>query len=290
MTVTKIRLFDETRELVLGGRDHTRDDILVHRINPGSPSVRAVSEERTNADGLYDTTRYYGGRVVEMIATVWSPSLLREITTYLSPRARPMLGVTDPDIYDGERFLLLRRDNFTPGDIDHRSHIRRPLQFQWACPTGLWQATDPISFELAAEGGSQAGRIYPEVWPRRYPPTAGSGQLRHDNPGTEPVDQMVRLYGPCRGPRYSNDSTGETLAFQSSLVIPSGEYVELDTANHTAYYLSDPAASRAHLLDWTVSSWWQIPSGESAVRYHPTAEVDAGCGAVATYRPSWADL
>lgn len=290
MTVTKIRLFDGDREIVLGGRDHTRDDILVHSIDPGSPAVRAVTEDRTGADGQYDTTQYYGGRTVAVEATIWSPALLREITTYLSPRLRPCLGVTDPDVYPGERFLLLRRDNFSPGPINHTSHIRRPLLLQWQCPTGMWQGTEPITFELNAEGGTQAGRTYPETWPRRYPPTAGSGQMRHTNPGTEAADQTVRLYGPCRGPRYSNDTTGETLAFAGDFSIPSGEYVEINTANHTAYYLSDPAASRAHRLDYAVSTWWRVPPGESAVRYHPVADVDAGCASVTSYLAAWADV
>lgn len=289
MTVTKIRLFDETRELVLGGRDHTRDDILVHKIDPGSPAVRAVTEDRTLASGQYDTTQYYSGRTVAMEATIWSAALLREITTYLSPRLRPCLGVTDPDVYDGERFLMLRRDNFTPGEINHMSHVRRPLQFQWACPTGAWQGTDPIEINLTAEGGFTVGRSYPEVWPRVYPATAGTGQLLHNNPGTEPADQTARLYGPCNGPRYTNDTTGQTLTFDEGLTINSGDYVEIDTINHTAYYLSDPSASRSHYLDWTVSSWWQIPPGPSSIRYHPVSGVDAGAGAVASYRPSWLD-
>lgn len=290
MTVTRIRLFDDTRELVLGGRDHTRDDILVHKINPGSPSVRAVTEDRTGAHGQYDTTAFYGGRTVSMEATIWSPELLREITTYLAPSLRPRLGVTDPDIYDGERFLMLRRDNFTPGDIDHLSHIRRPLQFQWACPTGAWQATDPVVFELNAEVEDVTGMTFPLEFPLIFPAAQPRGRVLHTNPGTEPVDQVARLYGPCRGPRYTNDTTGESLVFSSELTIALGEYVEINTANHTAYYLSDPAASRAHFLDYTVSDWWQIPPGESVVRYHPTAEVDAGCGSVTTYRPSWVDL
>jgi hypothetical protein len=289
VTVTKIRLFDGARELVLGGRDNTRDDILVHKINPGSPTVRTVAEDRTGAHGQYDTTRYYSGRVVEMVATVWSPSLLREITTYLSPALRPMLGITDPDIYDGERFLLLRRDNFTPGDIDHMAHIRRPLQFQWACPTGAWQATDPVTFELNAETEDPAGITFPIEFPISFPAAQPRGRVLHTNPGTEPADQVARLYGPCRGPRYTNDTTGETLAFTTDLVIGLGEYVEIDTANHTAYYLSDPAATRAHFLDYTVSTWWQIPPGQSVVRYHPTSEVDAGSGSVTTYRPAWVD-
>lgn len=289
MTVTKIRLFDGARETVLGGRDHTRDDILVHKINPGSPAVRAVTEDRTNADGQYDTSRYYGGRTVSMEATVWSPDLLREITTYLSPRLRPMLGITDPDVYDGERFLLLRRDNFTPGDIDHLSHLRRPLQFQWACPTGMWQATEPVTFELNAETEDRTGETWPLVFPMVFPAAQPRGRAVHTNPGTEPADQVVRLYGPCRGPRYTNDTTGESLVFSTDLVIGLGEYVEINTATHSVYYLSDPAASRAHFLDYTESTWWQIPPGESVVRYHPTSEVDAGSGSVTTYRPSWAD-
>ena len=289
MTVTKIRLFDADRETVLGGRDHTRDDILVHKIDPGSPSVRAVTEDRTNADGVYDTTRHYGGRTVAVEATVWSATLLREITTYLSPRLRPMLGVTDPDVYDGERFLLLRRDNFTPGPIDHRSHIRRPLQFQWQCPTGVWQATDPVTFSLNAEGEDTTGRVYAEVFPRVYPAAIPRGRVLHDNPGTEPADQTVRLYGPCAGPRYTNDTTGETITFRAELVLGLGEYVEVNTAAHTAYLNSDPAASRAHFLDYAESTWWQVPPGQSTVRYHPAAAVDAGSGSVTTYRPSWLD-
>lgn len=289
MTVTKVRLFDDARELVLGGRDYTREDILVHSIDPGSAAVRAVAEDRTGANGSYDTTMLYGGRTVAMEATLFSAPLLNELASYLSPRLRPRLGVTDPDIYSGERFLLLRRDNYDPGKITHMSHLRRPLLFQWQCPTGVWQATDPISFSLNAQGSGRVGMIFPEVLPLVFPAAQGTGQAIHVNPGTEPADQMVRMYGPCRGPRYTNDTTGETLVFTEDLVVAAGEYVEVDTANHTAYYLSDPAASRSQYLDWSLSTWWQVPPGRSAVRYHPTSEVDVGCGSVSTYRPAWLD-
>lgn len=291
MTVTKIRLFDDAREMVLGGHDFTRrTEILIHSIDAGSPAVRAVTEDRTSASGTYDTTQFHGGRAVAMTATVYSPDVLRELSTYLSPRLRPNLGVTDPSIYDGERFLALRRGDFTPGDIDHLSHLRRKLQVQWVCPTGLWQATDALTFTLNAQAEDLTGRTYPLIFPRIYPSTVGgAGQLLIDNPGTEPSDQMVFLYGPCNGPRYTCDTTGETLIFSEDLVIAAGDYVEVDTANHTAFYLSDRSASRAQYIDYTQSTWWQIPPGASSVRYHPVSEVDAGCGAVATYRPAWLD-
>ena len=290
MTVTRIRLFDGTRETVLGGRDFTRDDILVHKINLGSPAVRAVSEDRTNADGTYDTTRHHGGRVVEMVATIWSATLLAELAGWLHPRMRPMLGITDTDWPGGERFAVLRRDNFAPGDISNLSHLRRPLQFQWACPSGLIESTEPVSFELSAEADTTTGRTYPLVFPRVYPVSAGTGQVLHTNIGTTWSDQVVRLYGPCHGPRYTNDSTGETISFSEELVVAAGEYVEVDTLRHTALYLSDPQASRTNFLDWSISTWWQIPPGQSAIRYHPVSEVDAGCGSVTTYRPAYLDV
>lgn len=290
MTVTKIRLFDESRELILGGRDNTRrTEILIHTIDPGSPEVRAVTEDRTAANGVYDTTQFYGGRTVAMTATVYSPEVLRELSTYLSPRLRPFLGVTDPTLYSGERFLALRRDNYAAGDINNLSHLRRQLQLQWACPTGVWQATEPLSFTLNAQVEETVGRVYPEIFPRVYPAAFGAGQTMIDNPGTEPSDQVVRMYGPCVGPRYTNDTTGETIIFTEELIIAAGDYVEVDTSAHTAFYLSDPAASRAHLIDYSQSTWWQVPPGGSAVRYHPTSEVDAGCGSVTTYRPAWLD-
>lgn len=290
MTVTKIRLFDDARELILGGRDNTRrGEIYIHTLDAGSPAVRAVTEDRTGANGVYDTTTLYGGRTVAMTATIYSSELLHELASYLSPRLRPNLGVTDPAVFNGERFLALRRDNFTPGEINNLSHLRRQLQLQWACPTGVWQATEPVTFALNAQAEEISGRTYPLVFPRIYPAAAPIGTTIVDNPGTEPADQTVRMYGPCRAPRYTNDTTGETITFTTDLVLGLGDYVEVNTANHTAFLNSDPAASRAQFIDYALSTWWQIPPGTSSVHYHPLAEVDVGAGSVTTFRPAWLD-
>jgi hypothetical protein len=97
----------------------------------------------------------------------------------------------------------------------------------------------------------------------------------------------VRLYGPCAGPRYTNDLTGERLEFSEDLVISAGEYLELDTRERTALYMSDPDASRLHLMNFEVSTWWRLAPGVNRLRYNPISGVEVGSQAYITYHPAW---
>lgn len=293
MTITRVRLVDPAagRELLLGGRDNTRRDMLLHTINAGDPTTRQVSEDRAMASGAIDSTRLHGPRAVSAEITLLGKpnALIDELQYYLHPSVRPWLGVLDDEWdYPGERRLRLRKDSFDPGLLNHRSHQRRGLQLQWVCPSGVWEAVDPLTATLLAASDEQEGRTYPLQYPvRTYPPTTGAGVSSVDNPGRTWSDQRVYLYGPCNGPRYSNADTGETITFLESCVVNEGDYIEVDTLAHTALYNSDPAASRAHLIDYTVSSYWLMPPGRTQIRYHPVSGVEAGCQAMTTFSPCW---
>lgn len=286
MALTHVRLVEGTRELVLVPR---LDDIVLTSIDVPSPAVRAATRSRTDTDGEHDTTTRHGARAVSLELRCYRTptALVGELGTYLHPSSRPWLHVRD-DEWPQERRLRLRADQFAaPVSSDVWNDQHRPVQLQWRAPAGVWEATDPVELTVLADAGQLDGRTYPLAHPRTYPMTMPIGAVDHVNPGSTWVHQRALLYGPAVGPRYTNDLTGETIAFTEDLVIPAGDYVEIDTAARTAHYLSDPEATRLHLIDFEATSWWQLAPGLNPIRYHPVSGVEAGAAAVATYHPAW---
>lgn len=286
MAARTVRLVDGDREFLLYRAVWPREDVILTKLDAPSPAVRAATEARTDADGVDDSTSRHGARAVSVeLQLLDRPmQLVDELNGFMHPSARPYLVIDDEDW--GERRLRLRADQFS-APLPRESHVFVTHQLQWQAPDGVWEAVEPVEVGVNAVGGTTRGVSFPAGFPWVFEATAGVGQVLHTNPGGAMSDQVVRLYGPCVGPRWSNDTTGEQIAFTEDLVIPLGEYVEVNTRDRTAYYLSDPNADRLGMMDFDLSTWWQVPPGESKLRYHPIAGVDAGCSAVMAYRPTW---
>lgn len=287
MTIRRLSLVDGSRELVLHDMAAPRLDIIFTTLDVPFPAVRTVSEDRTDTDGADDHTSGHGARSVSVGLRVFDTpaQLVDEINGYLHPRMRPWL-VVDESEWTAPRRLRLRVDQFS-SPIPNYGFVLRDVQLQWQAPDGVWEAASATEFVVAADTGLVGGRVYDFEPPRSYPTTAPSGRVEHLNVGNTWQHQTVKLYGPCVGPRYTNDITGETLAFTSDLVIPAGEYLEVDTQNRTAFYLSDPDASRLNYIDFENSTWWRLSPGLNRVRYHPISGVEIGSAAVVTYHPAW---
>lgn len=288
MTITRVLLVDDQLgELALLDRAAFRLDLILTGLDIPSPAVRDVTAARTDADGEDDTTTHHGARAVSAtLALRDTPAaLVDQINAYLHPARRPYLVVLDTE-WGAERRLRLRADQWS-GGIDHLSHRMRDHQLQWRAPDGIWEAVDTVDLAVAADLGARAGRTYPAAWPRDYAATSPSGRLQVVNPGNTWADQIVQLYGPCAGPRWTNDTTGEVIAFTDDLVIPAGEFVEVNTATRTANYLGNADASRLDSFDFEYSTWWQVPPGTSQVRYHPVAGVETGAAAALSFRAAW---
>lgn len=281
--ITDLKLVDGSREMQL----LDRDDLRVTGLEIPFPEVRAAVEAKTDTDGVNDTTQHFGSRAVSVSLRLLdnSSATLDELASYMHPRSRPYLCASD-DAWTGERRLRLRIAQNAAGVQIPLYPYARDVQAQWVAPDGAWESTAEVEFVATADFGGLEGRTYDLIPPRTYPATTSAGAVHHVNPGTW-VHQKVRLYGPATGPRYTNEDTGETLTFTSGLVIAAGDYIEIDTAARTVFYLSNSDATRLNFLDYAVSTWWQLAPGANHVRYHPVSGVGAGSVAVVTYRPTW---
>jgi tail protein len=283
MAITSMRLVNGTAEMLLA----PRDGVFVQQLDVPWPAMRDVVEERTDDDGEIDSTQLHGGRSVsvQLLVTDSPAAVVDELAAFTQPRMRPYLVVAD-DEWSSERRLRLRVDQLSaPIGVDLPPD-KRLIQAQWRAPDGVWEAPVPIEATISADIQATVGISFPISFPLAFAATQATGAQIVNNPGTVPAHFTARLYGPCTAPRLINETTGEEIAFTSSLMLAAGEYVEINTRNRTALLLSMASQSRLTFVDFAATSWWQIASGEQTIRYAPFS-ASVGAVAVIDYRPAW---
>lgn len=286
--ITKLWLVDGDTEFVFQDRGVTNYDVVWTKLTVPSPAVRVSAKDRTGSDGSIDRTQFHGSRSVSLEVALYDAPAKKvdALNTFLLPRKRPYLYIRDTDWESGDRRLRLRSDQWS-NDIGSTGSWWRDVQLQWTAPDGVYEAADSIGFVANAAVDESPGRTYALEPPRTYPPGSYRGRVDINNPGNTYANFVARLYGPCVGPRLTNDLTGDTIKFTDALVIPAGEYVEVDTLNRSAFYMSDPSLTRLNMIDFQLTTWWRLLPGPNSIRYNPVSGVDVGCAALVDYRPSW---
>lgn len=285
--ITGARLVDGSRQMVI----YPRVGVAPTSLDVGFPEIREVADPRTDDDGDRDTTLLHGPRAVSLEMVFYRDpetiaELLDELKTFLHPRSRPFLHIDD-DEWDSERRVRLRVTQLGEPYDGYAATQRRKIQAQWKAPDGIWETADLVTEPVGADIAATEGLTWPVTFPLLWPVTQASGAQIIANPGGTPSHFVARLYGPCSGPRLTNDTTGETIAFAAGLEVPAGAYIEISTRERTAFYLSQPDASQLQFLDFEATSWWRIEPGDNVIRYHPAGDVAAGSAAEIDYRPAW---
>ena len=283
MTLTAMRLVDGATEMVL----YPRDNLIVLGLAPGSPSIRAVVENRADGDGEVDTTLRYGARTVALdLRAIDTPAaFLDELTFFTRPSARPYLYVEDDEWAQARRLRLRAEQWSAPLDAEQAPYVRE-MQAQWRCPDGVWESDDETSVIVGADAPASVGFFAPFSAPLSLTATDATNSAQTSNVGNVETHFTARMYGPCSAPRLVNDLTGEELTFSSALVLAAGEYIEVDTQARTALLNSSASSSRLGYVDFSVSTWWQVQPGLQDIRFAPTSPT-AGSQAEITYRPRW---
>lgn len=115
------------------------------------------------------------------------------------------------------------------------------------------------------------------TFPMTFPAveTASSPIATATNEGLAETFPIVRIYGPIRGPRIVNVTTGLQVSMPG-LSVAAGDYVEIDMAPPASIRLNGSVlASRYDYLDPATSDFWALVSGENAIALYGT-EYEAG--------------
>lgn len=269
--VDEVRLVDGADVLQLMPHDE-EVGLWLTGLDVGFPDVRDQVDDRIDGDGTTDRTIWHGAKAVTLELVAPDPGAAAAVTRlrrWLHPARRPWLHFT-PEGEPPQRIRLRSAQHAAPlAQLSSRGRIEASAQ--WRAPDGVALSASTVeTVANPADGG--AGRVYPLVYDRVYPQSFGSGATEIINGGTAPTLPVVRVHGPCTGPRLANETTGERLEFTADLVLSTRSYLEVDMAARTARVdgSADPADSRLGLLDFSTSTWWALQPALNVVRFYPT--------------------
>lgn len=262
--------------LTLGARSVDLEDYdggwFCQSLDLGYPDVRDVVSNRPDQHGIDDRTQYFGGRPVEAQITALEgagasiDSVAATFAPFMDPAQRPTLHyVLDRPGYPERILTGLRAAGYAWPIV---GPYQRDIQLQWV-------ANDPIVYDPAQKtttawsgSSSNPGRTYNLGFNRIYP-TGGSspttGQL--STAGDVGMRPMFRIYGPITRPVVQMVIAGLVayqIWFLAGVIIPAGQWVDVDTRAKTVFANSDPGQSWATSLDWQNTTWPVIQRGSPA--------------------------
>jgi hypothetical protein len=237
-------------------------------LNLGYPEVREVMHNRPGMSGADDRTQFFGSRAIaahitgrngaltaDQISTIFAP--------YMMPNLRPRLHYILDRPGEPERFITVRAANYAWPISGSRA---RSVELHWiaADPTMY----DPMTSIVEAKAGtgppSFMARTYNLTFDRIYQTPGGgaASEATIESPGDIALRPRFRIYGPITAARVNLAvSTGEVLHLWlvGSARIDKGQYLEINTLEHTAFYNSDPTRPALTDIDWANSTWPVLP-------------------------------
>ena len=242
-------------------------------LNLGYPSIRDNMTNRPDQSGVDDRSAFFAERVISAnITATGEPvdAIAASFAPFTDPAARPTLHyVLDRGPDSPERTFVVRASGYAWPIIGSSKH--RDIQLQWVAADPL--ALDPALRTATAWAGSSVGggRVYNLTFNRSYGAEGGALPTSAilSSPGDVIVWPLLRLYGPISQPLVQfayDDAPDAAIHFVAPFSIDAGHYVEIRTADKTAFRDGDRAQPVLGSIDWLTTQWPYIPArGAEAV-------------------------
>jgi hypothetical protein len=223
----------------------------------GEPAPTLMPLQNPRQDGATAGDSFTGPRIMPITGTIRAntPELLNAAIDLLKA------AVTNED------FLLTITESGRVGTMVVRRSgetITQKLTNRLAVYSIMVTAMDPRIFGITQVGStnlqaSSGGWTFPLTLPATIDAVSVSGQISLTNAGTKAGKVTARVDGPCHGPVITHRGSGLVLEFASSLVLGSGEWIDIDMDKHTV--LEQGQASRSGYI--TSRGWSQFDVGEN---------------------------
>ena len=252
-------------------------------LNLGYPEVRDVVSNRPDQHGIDDRTAYFGQRVVSANITANREpvdAVAASFAPFMVPAVRPTLHYVLERPGNPERTMTVRASGYSWPISGSKT---RDIQLQWVTSDAV--ALDPVLRTATAWAGSTSGaggRVYNLTFNRVY--GSGGGALPTSavlsTPGDVIAWPVLRIYGPITLPRvtftYDNGDAPGAVVFVAPFIIDAGHFVEVDTADKTAYRDGDRAQPVLGSIDWLATVWPYVPAGGASATMTLTGSSTTG--------------
>jgi hypothetical protein len=247
-----------------------------------SPEIRSEMANRSQQDGAWDSTGFFGKRVVGIDGFVEAAShdaaiAIRDELTALRPQTVHTLTVDDG--YESSAVVRV-----TQGAVFHwLNDVTFKYTLQLTAPDAL-RYGPAVFLSTGLDGVAGTGRVWPRAWPRDWGVPAGStaGSLAVPNAGKAAYWPRLRIDGPVPNPVVTVNETGDTLRYAGTLL--AGQYLDIDCGSRRV--LLNGQVSMAPLVTWSGSAL-AIPEGGASVSWNADAADPAATLSVFAYEGAW---
>ena len=156
-------------------------------------------------------------------------------------------------------------------------------------------AVDPVLHVASAWAGSSGpsgGRVYNLTFNRSYGASGGALPTAAvlSSPGDVIAWPVLRIYGPIVSPlvtvTYAAPEPPAAIVFVPPFAIDAAHFVEVDTAEKTAYRDGDRAQAVLGSIDWLATVWPYVPANGEQATMTLTGESTTGTTQV---QAAWQD-
>jgi hypothetical protein len=251
-----------------------------------SPDLGETAENRTGADGMWDSTNYFSGRMVAVDGQIKAPTAaaLDAAMAQLS-RALPARGTTGVSFtvretpakqVTGRRSGRLMMDKLTDVVAEFSISLLAPDPRKY-----LVDAQTALASLGDVGGGVTLPMTLPLILPTRDP---GGEYFTAVNAGGYETPPLIRIAGPGRNLGVANLTTGQALVYPFELL--TGDELVIDTAVGTATI--NGTAYRAPSAGSSVVARFLLPPGLNDLQMLGTRTV-AGLTPLLTmtWRSAW---
>lgn len=258
----------EVHEFAYAGRSLTGVDEFgcawsVEKVDGWSDGVaiRAQREQRSGADGEWDTNPLRGAREVSWIGKVEAPS---HAALEQSQRAFTGIALRGEVIGESEGLILSANAFVSEGQkFAHYTDTVGVYQLTVVASDPLLYGP-PVLLSTGLDGAVGTGRVWPRVWPRDWGVPAGTtaGAVTVPNSGTAPYWPTLRVDGPVTNPVVTLNDTGDWVRFNGTLT--AGQWLDIDCQNRRV--LLNGQVSQAARVTFS-GRWLCIPVGGASMSY-----------------------
>jgi hypothetical protein len=239
------------------------------------PEIRTSDASKLRRDGVWPGDDFAGAKVFTLNGHIDAEmsndgidSLLEQFVAAMAHGAESDLTFWLPGIYGGQERRISARPRRRSINLDQatRGWVSWSVEFHASDPRVYEQTIHEDTSTLPTAGG---GLQFNLVFSLVFGAVSQGGSIYAANDGTTPAPIWARIDGPCANPVLLLANTGEYLSF--NLSIASGDWLEVDFANHTAM-LNGTASRFANIVN---HGWWMLQPGDNEIQFRASTQTTA---------------
>jgi hypothetical protein len=221
----------------------------------GTPAPTLTEVQKVRRSGFTDGDSFSAGRVMTLSGWIISTSPAQHSADWDSLISNVSRQPTLMQVSESGRvrWCMVRRS----AEIIRTKHPGPASEFTIQVTAKDWRKFGTPLTGSTALPASSGGFTVPYTLPFDIPATSISGTVSLTNPGNETGPVTMRVDGPTIGPVITHLGSGLSLVFSASLVLNTGEWIDIDMENHTV--LANGTASRAGYI--SSRGWSGFDSG-----------------------------